>query len=228
MLETLKSIDIAESYPFPLWEGLIRIVLAMFFGAIIGLERERRKQPAGFRTHSVLAVGSALLSMVSVYVPWVYGSGVNVDPSRIASQVVSGIGFLGAGAILRMGISVKGLTTAASLWTTAGIGLASGAGMYVLSLFSTLILLVVLSLMSKVEREFIAKKGLKFMKIVMKDVPDVAERLSTLLPEGNITRIRRAEEQIEIYMDVPYEDEEMKEKIRAIIKIPDVISVEVI
>jgi len=216
-----------ESYPFPVWEGFLRILLSMVLGAVIGLEREKRHQPAGFRTHTVLAVGSALLSIVSVYIPTVYGTGVNVDPSRIASQVVSGIGFLGAGAILRMGISVKGLTTAASLWTTAGIGLAVGAGMYLLSLFSTLVILVVLSLMSKVEKEFIAKKGGKLLRITLRGDAE-PDRVVSLVGEGGLRRVRREEGRIELLIDTPYGEKEMRERIRDILELPHVLSVEVI
>ncbi len=226
MLEGLNRF--VESYPFPLWEGLLRIVLAMVLGAAIGLERERRRQPAGFRTHTVLAVGSALLCMVSLFVPSVYGSGLNVDPSRIASQVVSGIGFLGAGAILRMGVSVKGLTTAASLWTTAGIGLAVGAGMYILSVFSTVVLLVVLSLMSKVEREFLSKKGLRSVRLTVKDIPNVTERISEVLGEANLLRIRRSEGSLELILEVPYDEEELTEKLKELSRLEPVISAEVI
>jgi len=204
MLEDLSWF--VERYPFPLWEGLLRIVLAMLLGAAIGLERERRRQPAGFRTHTVLAVGSALLCMVSLFVPSVYGTGLNVDPSRIASQVVSGIGFLGAGAILRMGVSVKGLTTAASLWTTAGIGLAVGAGMYVLSLFSTVILLIVLSLMSK------------------KEVPNAVDSVMEVLGEGNLLKMKREEGKIELLLEVPYDDE-MSDRLKELSRLDFVVEV---
>jgi putative Mg2+ transporter-C (MgtC) family protein len=220
-----KLSPFVESYPFPLWEGILRITVALLLGAIIGLERERRRQPAGFRTHSVLAVGSAFLSIVSIYIPTVYGSGINVDPSRIASQVVSGIGFLGAGAILRMGVSVKGLTTAASLWTTAGIGLGVGAGMYILSIFSTLILLLVLSLMSKVEREFISKK-LKTLRIVADDVPNLLEKLEDLFEEGSVSRIRKGEGYLELYLEVPYEEEDLRHRLKELMKVSGVKSVE--
>ncbi|RLJ69785.1 putative Mg2+ transporter-C (MgtC) family protein [Hydrogenivirga caldilitoris] len=225
MLQELNFL--LESYPFPIWEGLLRILLAMFLGSIIGLERERRKQPAGFRTHAVLALGSSLLSIVSIYIPTVYGTGVNVDPSRIASQVVSGIGFLGAGAILRMGVSVKGLTTAASLWTTAGIGLAVGAGMYSLSVFSTLVLLIVLSLMSKFEKEFLSKKS-KTVKVVAQELSGVFEELSKVLEEGNVFKIERREGLVEVYYEVPYEPEELSLKLKELSKAGGILSVEVI
>ncbi len=225
MLEELTPF--LESYPFPLWEGFLRIVLAMLLGSIIGLERERRKQPAGFRTHSVLAVGSALLSIVSIYIPATYGTGVNVDPSRIASQVVSGIGFLGAGAILRMGISVKGLTTAASLWTTAGIGLATGAGMYSLSLFATVILLIVLSLMSKVEKELLFKAE-KVLKVVLRGEPNRIREIEPLLEEARILRMRRSEEGIEVYLEVLYDEPELRKKVGELMESPYITSVEVV
>ena len=226
MLEDLSRF--VEIYPFPLWEGFLRILLAMLLGALIGLERERRRQPAGFRTHTVLAVGSALICIVSLFMPSVYGSGLNVDPSRIASQVVSGIGFLGAGAILRMGVSVKGLTTAASLWTTAGIGLAVGAGMYVLSVFSTLVLLLVLSLMSKIEREFLSKKSLRQIKVLAKDSPNTLDKITETFGEANILKVKRSEGAVEISLEVPYDGEEISEKIRELLRLEEVISAEVI
>jgi len=195
-----------EGYPFPLWEGLLRILLSLVLGALIGLERERRRQPAGFRTHTVLAVGSALLSMVSVYIPYAYGS-FNVDPSRIASQVVSGIGFLGAGAILRMGVSVKGL---------------------VLSFFSTLVILMVLSLMSRIEREFISRKGEKLLRITVRGGAKEVERVMSLLGEGTIRKIRREGDQTEVLADTPYGEREVRERIGRLLESPSVLSVEVI
>ncbi len=225
MLEVLEGF--VENYPFPLWEGVLRIVIAMLLGAVIGLERERRRQPAGFRTHTVLALGSALLSMVSVFVPSVYGTGVNVDPSRIASQVVSGIGFLGAGAILRMGVSVKGLTTAASLWTTAGIGLAAGAGMYVLSLFSTAVLLVVLSLMSKFEKEFIGKKG-RYVRVVVEDSAQALGEIRRHLEEGNIVKLKRLQGEVEVIFEVPYGEKELRGRMEKLLRVEGLLSAEVI
>jgi putative Mg2+ transporter-C (MgtC) family protein len=119
-----------------------RLLVAALLGAAIGLEREIHDHPAGMRTHLLVAVGSALFTVVSIF-GFVgvleAGQGAPVDPSRVAAQVVTGIGFLGAGAILKFGTTVRGLTTAASLWTAAAIGMAAGAADYVLSAVGTAI-----------------------------------------------------------------------------------------
>lgn len=120
---------------------LLRLTVAAVLGGAIGAERELRERQAGLRTHLLVSVGSALFTLVSAYgfhEFLVSGSGlVRTDPTRIAAQIVSGIGFLGAGAIIRQGLSVKGLTTAATLWLSAAIGMASGAGYYSAALFAT-------------------------------------------------------------------------------------------
>ena len=111
-----------------LWKNLGLMALATLLGALVGLERERQGKSAGLRTHALVCLGSALITIVSIHGFGPVGPGLR-DPARVAAQVVSGIGFLGAGTIMREGLSIRGLTTAASLWTTAGIGLAIGSGM---------------------------------------------------------------------------------------------------
>lgn len=126
---------------------LLRLGIAAGLGAAIGIERELRDREAGLRTHMLVALGAALFTVVSAYgFADVLGRGdpnvvERLDPSRIAAQVVSGIGFLGAGAIIRQGLSVRGLTTAASLWIVAAIGMAAGAGMYAAASIGTVIVL---------------------------------------------------------------------------------------
>jgi len=127
-------------------EVLLRVVLAGILGGAIGAEREIREREAGLRTHMLVAVGAALFTLVSAYA-WTdfhfsNRSGVTYDPTRIAAQIVTGIGFLGAGAIIRQGLSVRGLTTAASLWVVAAIGIASGAGYYSGAVITTVVVLV--------------------------------------------------------------------------------------
>ena len=112
---------------------LLRLSVAAALGGAIGLERELRERGAGLRTHLVVCVGSALFTLVSAYA----FVGPHVDPTRIAAQIVSGIGFLGAGAIIRQGLSVRGLTTAATLWLVAAIGMAAGAGYYDAAIIAT-------------------------------------------------------------------------------------------
>ena len=127
-------------------EVLLRIVLAGVLGGAIGVERELREREAGLRTHMLVAIGSTLFTLVSAYgfseFRFSNASGITYDPTRIAAQVVTGIGFLGAGAIIRQGLSVRGLTTAASLWVVAAIGIATGAGYYSAAVITTVVVLV--------------------------------------------------------------------------------------
>jgi putative Mg2+ transporter-C (MgtC) family protein len=118
-----------------------RILLAGMLGALIGIEREIHDHPAGIRTHLLVALGSGLFTVLSI-VGFPSADGSATDPSRVAAQIVTGIGFLGAGAILKYGPTVRGLTTAASLWAAAGIGMAAGAGRPILGVASTVIVLV--------------------------------------------------------------------------------------
>ena len=123
------------------FEILVRVGLAAALGGAIGLEREIREREAGLRTHMLVSVGAALFTLVSAYAwsdfRFSTPEGIVFDPTRIAAQVVSGIGFLGAGAIIRQGLSVRGLTTAATLWVVAAIGMAAGAGYYVAAVLTT-------------------------------------------------------------------------------------------
>jgi putative Mg2+ transporter-C (MgtC) family protein len=127
-------------------EIVTRVVLAAALGGAIGLERELREREAGLRTHMLVAVGAALFTMVSAYAwsDWQFSNreGLVFDPTRIAAQVVTGIGFLGAGAIIRQGLSVRGLTTAATLWVVAAIGMASGVGYYEAAFVTTALVLL--------------------------------------------------------------------------------------
>jgi putative Mg2+ transporter-C (MgtC) family protein len=127
-------------------EVVLRVVLAALLGGAIGLERELREREAGLRTHMLVSVGAALFTMVSAYAwtDWRFSTaqGLVFDPTRIAAQVVSGIGFLGAGAIIRQGLSVRGLTTAATLWVVAAIGMAAGVGYYEAAVVTTALVLI--------------------------------------------------------------------------------------
>jgi putative Mg2+ transporter-C (MgtC) family protein len=137
----------AVSVPSLSWEeSLLRLALAAVFGGAVGLEREFREREAGFRTHMLVSLGSALFTIASAYGFRDFlvhgGSLVRTDPTRIAAQIVTGIGFLGAGAIIRQGFSVRGLTTAATLWVVAAIGLTTGAGYYSAAAITTLLVIV--------------------------------------------------------------------------------------
>lgn len=149
---------------------ICRLLLAQFLGGLIGLERQWKRgksiSPAGFRTHILVTVGACVFTLVSISMPTViahmgYGIVNNADPGRIAAQVVSGIGFIGAGAILQSKGRVLGLTTAASLWVAAAIGIAVGAGLYLTSIAATILTLITLRLFSHLENkadEFLTKR----------------------------------------------------------------------
>lgn len=133
-------------------EMILRLFLATVFGSFIGVERELHGKVAGFRTHALVSLGAALIMTVSIDIYAAYRGAASVDPSRIAAQVVSGIGFLGAGAIIRFRTGISGLTTAASLWVASGVGLACGAGFFKPALVATLLTLLVLALFGTLGR----------------------------------------------------------------------------
>ena len=159
-------------------EIVIRLAIASLLGMIVGFERERQNQPAGLRTHTILAIGSCLAMTISINLAMQFTPLVpNGDPARLAAQVVSGIGFLGAGAILRYGTSVKGLTTATSLWTTAMVGLAIGAGHFFSGIATTVMLLVILVLLNVIEKKWIRGFETISVSVTAIDNPSLAEEL---------------------------------------------------
>ncbi len=145
----------------------LRLTLAVIFGGIVGIERENKQRPAGFRTHILVCVGSALVMLTSEHIFNLYSDKVNLDPARLGAQVISGIGFLGAGTIIREGMSVRGLTTAASLWAVACIGLATGMGFYVGAAYGTAIIYLTLFLLRKLEN-VLRKKVILTLKVTIK------------------------------------------------------------
>jgi putative Mg2+ transporter-C (MgtC) family protein len=171
-------------------EVVLRLVIAAALGSIIGIERERLAWVAGLRTHMLVCVGSALMMIVSAF-----GFGdvigqehVALDPSRIAAQVVSGIGFLGAGTILLRQDTIRGLTTAASLWTVAGIGLAVGGGMYVAGFGATVLIFLILAGIKPLERRFWsgARQAHVVSIVVERDTPSI-EAIESALREMPLT-----------------------------------------
>ena len=129
-------LDVATQFEFA-----ARLIAAAALGAVVGAEREIHGHPAGIRTHMLVALGSGIFTVLSIHGFGQDQPGSTIDPTRIAAQVVSGIGFLGAGAILKDGVVIRGLTTAASLWATAAVGMAAGAGEYVIAIVSALVIL---------------------------------------------------------------------------------------
>lgn len=180
VFETFISTFKLESF-FPYLLGLVTAVVC---GALIGVERTFRQKEAGIRTHIIVALGSALIMIVSKYGFFdIVGLAdhVNLDGSRLAAQVVTGISFLGAGIIVFKG-TVKGLTTAAGVWTTAGIGLAAGAGMYGIAVYATLILLVVQIVIHKILP--VENTSTTAVSMKLKDDPEAIESITKLFKEN--------------------------------------------
>jgi putative Mg2+ transporter-C (MgtC) family protein len=162
-----------------------RLCLAALLGGLVGLEREIHSQPAGLRTHMIVAIGSCLIMLVSIQMG--VANPTRSDPARIAAQVVAGVGFLGAGAIMRSGLSVRGLTTAACLWTVAAVGLAVGSGYWRAALVATVLTLISLSVFQKVERRFSKGKSFRRFVIHAKDSAVLVSKLEEVLRQAGIT-----------------------------------------
>ena len=170
-------------------EALLRLLIAAGLGGAIGLERELRDHEAGFRTHLIVSLGACVFTLVSAYgwTDWTFSntSGVVYDPTRIAAQIVTGIGFLGAGAIIVRGISVRGLTTAATLWVVAAIGMASATGYYAVAVGASALVLVSLGPLKLVSSRLVSRVR-----------PEEAELGIRLAPEGEATRVLEAIEKL--------------------------------
>ena len=161
--------------------SIYKLILSMLLGAIVGYERKRKGKPAGVRTFSLIAMGSTLAMLLSIYVPQEYMGLKNGYPGRIAAQVITGIGFLGAGAIIQMKGSVRGLTTAAGIWMVAIIGMAVGVGMYVLSALACLLILFILVQLERIEHRVSRGSESRIMRIktscILKDIADYKQVL---------------------------------------------------
>jgi len=175
------------------WEIALRLFLAVILGGIIGFERESHNRPAGFRTHILVCAGSALIMMVSAYgFSGQIGEGFEADPGRIAAGVVTGIGFLGAGTILQHRGSVRGLTTAATIWVVSGVGLAAGVGFYLGAVLTTFFVLISLLLLRRFEISYFTRRRLKHLRVRAVDQPGLLGRIGALLGDMMIS-IRKSE-----------------------------------
>jgi len=198
------------------FDMILRLCLGFTAGAIIGLERSARRQVAGLRTHILIATGSTLLMILSIYLPQYYNPLRTSDPGRIAAQVVSGIGFLGAGAIIRLGNNIKGLTTAASLWFVAALGLAIGAGMFLIAGVSVFLGLVTLIVLNKIELKLFPTVRNKLLEISYKDsAPSTKEALDI---------IKAARIKIQS-MDVHQSGKEKGTKLMLLVSIPNTVDI---
>lgn len=163
------------------WETILRLALAMLMGGLIGLERELINRPAGFRTHTLVCMGAALVMTTSEYLFHNYYQFVNLDPARLGAQVVSGIGFLGAGSIINDGHRVRGLTTAASLWVVACIGLAVGAGFYIGAISAFIMCYITLISLKRFEHVIEKRRGNVQVVTRLKNMPGEIGKVTSVL-----------------------------------------------
>jgi len=206
---------------------ILRVLVGAALGAVVGIERERSDQPAGLRTHMILVIGATLAMVLSINLGYLFARpGTPADPARLAAQVISGIGFLGAGAILRFGYNVKGLTTATSLWTMAIVGMTVGAGHYLIGIITTALMLIVLALLNIIEKRLFRTSVSRFISIevnfhkgVVKSIRHIVEEFSENVASftiqkhvkdkrlriqvvARISRDQQLEELIEVLSDV--------------------------
>jgi len=203
---------------------ILRVLVGAVLGAVVGFERERQDQPAGLRTHMILVIGATLAMVLSVNLGYLYARpGTPADPARLAAQVISGIGFLGAGAILRYGFTVKGLTTATSLWTMAIVGMAVGAGYYLIGVVTTALMLVVLAVLNIIENRFVRTSVSRFISIeasyrkgVVKSVRHIVQEFSDSLSSFTIQKqVKNKRIRMQVVARVP-RDQTLEELIEAL------------
>ncbi len=211
--------DFGDILMFDIGTVFGKLLIAAVLGGLIGWERERRGRPAGLRTHLLVCVGVTLIMLVSEHIFVQYqgykqDSILRIDPARIASQVVTGIGFLGAGTIMRFKATVRGLTTAASLWVVAGVGLAIGSGFILPAIFEAFIAIMTLILLPKVEGEIKKDKYITMKMLIagqehfLENIRSILERYSLKLQTCKFERDFQKNE-IMYDINVKYKDEEM-------------------
>lgn len=191
--------------------AIVRILLSFVAGGIIGLERSKKREYAGLRTHILICLGSTLLMLLSIWIPEEYLGAKNGDPGRIAAQVVSGIGFLGAGSIIRLGNTIKGLTTAASLWFVAALGLAVGAGMYIPCAVALVVAMVALVVLDPIERYFFPAERFKQLVVEYNGNADFPERARKAIEAFGITvqtvdvekNLKKGESTLKFFVRIP-------------------------
>ena len=209
-----------------------RLSLAALLGGLVGLERELHHQTAGLRTHMIVAIGACLVMLLSLHMNDM--SPTKADPGRLAAQVVAGVGFLGAGAIMRSGLSVRGLTTAACLWTVAAIGLAVGCGYWRAAVVATVLTLVATVVFQKFERKLSKGKMVRRFVVHAKDSSTLVSKLEEVMARSGVG-VREVDLQrdlVEKKLQVSItalcaEDSDMDKLSRALSALPDVEKVEI-
>lgn len=190
------------------FEILVRLAMACLLGGLIGMERERNRRPAGLRTHVLVCISATLVMLCNIFIFEKYKNFTNVDPARLGAQVISGIGFLGAGTIIKEGVSIRGLTTAASLWAVACLGIAVGLGFYTGAILATSFILIILIIFSKLEFMYYGKSGKMFISVKIRNI------------DGNLELITSRLRELEMYFNnvsvEPVEDNLVNIKIKAV------------
>ncbi|MEK4058172.1 MULTISPECIES: MgtC/SapB family protein [unclassified Paenibacillus] len=223
------------------WDMTLRILMALLLGGLIGFEREVNNHAAGFRTHILVCVGSATIMLLSIYgfSDFADQPYVRMDPARLAAQVITGIGFLGAGAIIRMGSYVSGLTTAASIWVVAGIGLCAGAGFYFGAVLAAFLVLVSLFVFNKWEKYMLRKYRKYEMNIKMYNRQDilaqiVAElgtqeiQISEMLVQSNQKKEENQQQAVLVRLNVKLtRGDKIMSAVNRIFTFEDVLSIEI-
>jgi len=193
-------------------EMILRIALAMVIGGIVGWEREKNNRPAGLRTHMLVAVGAAVVMLMGEMSLEKYADITTMDPTRLGAQVISGIGFLGAGTILRDGISVRGLTTAASLWAVACLGLAAGGGFYEAAGIGLVAIILTLTIFEYLEKRFtkVKFKGIRLeiqceeISFTLVKVKQIASRYDLIMKDVNISDKETKEDKAVYQMELKF------------------------
>jgi len=206
-------------------EIALRLIAALAIGGVIGLERSYHSRPAGFRTHALVCMSTALLMLITVYdakwFPEISGGRIALDPTRMAQGIMTGIGFLGAGSILRQGLTIHGLTTAASIWTTAAIGILVGIGFYFPAVFGALLTFATLSTLSWIERRLPSKTFANLVVRFARDKTLPEDQLRKLLVEHGFTitqmqyRLHSDGQSFEYHMVIRTQDEQATRKLNA-------------
>lgn len=198
-------------------EMMLKMVLAAVLGGIVGLERELAHKEAGLRTMILICIGSALITVLSIAFPGIGGGG---DPGRLAAQIVTGIGFLGAGAIIQARLAVHGLTTAASIWTVSGIGIAVGCGFYLFSLLLTLLVVLVLALfrslanfLEKQKQVFVYQISFADRAAIFFDIKKVMTELNIKTSQAKLSKGRGGYELELMFTTSPNKGREFVEKV---------------
>lgn len=194
--------------------AIVRLTLSLILGSLVGMERKRKGQIAGIRTFALISMGATLAMILSIYVPQEYMGLKNGDPGRIAAQVITGIGFLGAGAIIQMKGSVRGLTTAAGIWMVATIGMTVGVGLYILSFVATVLILFILLILERIEHRINVGAETRIIRIRMAEIIDDFDDYRACLAREHVSLVN-------VFVDYDYT--EPSTRLNLVVLIPSAI-----